>query len=110
MTRGGIGHHSCRVSSRAKSQVGGRIRLWRVKGEVGRWCEVGHVGQRCLRLELRLAGVVGGLELVRQSVALLARRQVVQVKEQTEDNANKNLVTKTNIFDYCSICRFLLFL
>lgn len=110
MTRGGIGHHSCRVSSRAKSQVGSRIRLWRVRGEVGGWCEVGHAGQRCLRLELRLAGGVGGLELVRQSVALLARRQVVQVKEQTEDNTNKNLVTNMNIFDYCSICRLWLHL
>lgn len=63
-----------------------------------------------MRLELRLAGGVGGLELVRQSVALLARRQVVQVKEQTEDNTNKNLVTNMNIFDYCSICRLWLHL
>lgn len=66
-----VGHHPSGVSSRAKGQVGSRVGIWRVRGEVGGGGEVGHAGQRCLRLVLRLAGWVG-LELVGESVVLLA--------------------------------------
>lgn len=79
MATGGVGHHTSRVSSRAKGQIGGRVGICRVGGEVRRWGEVGHAGQRCLRLMLGLAGGVRCLKLVRESVALLAGRQVVEL-------------------------------
>lgn len=64
MATSGVGHHAGRVSSRAKGQIGSRVGIWRVWGEVGRGGKVGHAGQRCLSLMLRLAGGVGSLELV----------------------------------------------
>lgn len=72
MASSGVGHHPSGVSSGAKGQVGGRVGIWRVGGEVGGGGEVGHAGQRCLGLVLGLAGGVGGLELIGESVVLLA--------------------------------------
>lgn len=79
MASSGVGHHTSGVSSGAKCQVGGGVGIWRVGCEVGRRGKVGHAGQRCLRLMLGLAGWVGGLELVGESVVLLAGRQVVKL-------------------------------
>lgn len=72
MASSGVGHHPSGVSSRSKGQVGGRVGFWRVGGKVGGGGEVGHAGQRCLRLVLGLAGGVGGLELVGECAVLLA--------------------------------------
>lgn len=49
---GRVGHHPSGVPSGAKGQVRGRVGFWRVGGEVGGGGEVGHAGQRCLRLVL----------------------------------------------------------
>lgn len=68
----GVGHNPSGVSPGAEGQVGGRVGIWRVGGKVGGGGEVGHVGQRCLRLVLGLSGGVGGLELVGEWVDLLA--------------------------------------
>lgn len=90
MASTGVGHHTGGVSSGAKGQVGGGVGIWRVGSEVGRRSEVGHAGQRCLRLVLRLAGGVGGLELVGEGVVLLVGRQEVEllpkIKERTKEN------------------------
>lgn len=74
-----VGHHPCGASSGAKGQVGGRVGIWRVGGQVGGRGEEGHTGQRGLRLVLGLAGGVGGLELVGEGVVLLVWGQVVKL-------------------------------
>lgn len=68
----GVGHHPRGVSTGAKGQVGCRVGIWRVRGEIGGWGEVGHPGERCLRLVLGLACGVRCLKLVREGVILLA--------------------------------------
>lgn len=40
----GVRYHSCSVSSRAKGQVGVRVGIWRIWGEVGRGSEIGQAG------------------------------------------------------------------
>lgn len=77
VTTSGVSNYPCRVSSRPKGQVGGRIGIWKVGGEVGGRCEVGHVWKRCLRLVL--TGGVRRLELVRESVVRLTGCRVVEL-------------------------------
>lgn len=40
----GVGHHPSGVSSRAKGQVGSRVGIWRVGGEIGGGGKVRHAG------------------------------------------------------------------
>lgn len=75
---GGVGHHACGVPTGPKGQVGCRVGIWRVWCEIGGGGEVGHPGERGLRLVLGLAGGVG-LELVGKGIILLAWGQIVEL-------------------------------
>lgn len=93
---GGVGHHPRGVSTGAKGQVWCGVRIWRVRGEIGGRGEVGHPGERCLGLVLRLVCGVRWLKLVGEGVALLAGCQIVKllpkVKERTEDKAKEHFI------------------
>lgn len=84
-----VGHHPSGASSRPKGQVGCRVGIRRVGGEVGGRGKISHVWERCLRLVLGLARRVGGLKLVGHSIVLLAGCQIFEllskVKQGTED-------------------------
>lgn len=79
VTPGGVGHHPCGVSTGAKGQVRWRVRIWRVRGEIGGRSEVGHPGERRLGLVLRLVCGVRRLKLVGEGVILLAGCQIVEL-------------------------------
>lgn len=85
---GRVGHHPRGVSAGAQGQVGRRVGIRSVGGEIGGGGQVGHAGERRLRLVLVLVLVlvrgVGCLELVGGVVILLARGQIV--KQRAEDD------------------------
>lgn len=96
---GGVGHHPRGVSTGAKGQVWCRVRIWGVRGEIGGRSEVGHPGERCLGLVLRLVCGVRRLKLVGEAAALLAGCQIVEllpkVKQRTEDKTKENFIKST---------------
>lgn len=77
-----VGHHPRGVSAGAQGQVGRRVGIRSVGGEIGGGGQVGHAGER--RLRLVLVRGVGCLELVGGVVILLARGQIV--KQRAEDD------------------------
>lgn len=88
-------HHPRGVSAGAQGQVGGRVGIRSVGGEIGGGGQVGHAGERRLRLVLVLVRGVGRLELVGGVVILLARGQIVKQRAEDDKKLEKKVFSET---------------
>lgn len=77
MASSGVSHEPGRGSTRSKGQIGCRVRIRSIGGEVGGRGEVSHSRER--RLRLVLAAGVSSLQLVLEGAILLAGGQIVKL-------------------------------